>query len=130
MTRKDLSRIIELIRTEHMLKERINLLRAQAERTTAVIDGLPLGSEMHSKFEEAVMRIMQSITEAEAAIVELLDLQTALLNYLPALPDPQRAIMAHHYLDGWSFRRIARQLNYSYHYVCKMHRLAVKKICS
>ena len=127
MRKDDLFRLKELTKELAGAEDRIILLRAQAERITAMLDGLPRGSLMRSKIEESVVKLVTAADDLENKRSELLSLQAELITDIAYLPALESTVIRMKYLEGWSFRTIAATFKCSVGHIFKAHRRALKK---
>ena len=118
----------ELQKSTQDAEERIEQLKAQATRTTALLDGLPHGSTMRSKIEESVVKLQSVIVEIEVDCIELVTLHNQFRAELCTLPPKEALILQMRYLDGNNFNRIAKTLRLSTARVFYYHRHGLKII--
>ena len=130
MRKEELLRLKELTKELAGADDRIMLLRAQAERITAMLDGLPRGSLMRSKIEESVVKLVSAADDLELKRSELLSLQAELITDIAYLPAFESTVIRMKYIEGWSFRTIAAKFKCSVGYIFQLHRKALKKILS
>ena len=120
--------MIELRKSTQNALERIEQMKAQATRTTALLDGLPHGSTMRSKIGESVVKLHTVIAELETDYFELLALLNQFRAELETLPPREALILQMRYIDGDSFRAIAKTLSLSTPRIFDFHRRGLKKI--
>ena len=104
----NLYRMRKLIRDTVKIQWKVEQERAKATKITAVITGMPRGSDNHSKVEDGAIRITE-ITEAYAEVLLELERMRQELDPLIAGLDnaDDRAVMRLRYIRGFSPEDIA-----------------------
>ena len=128
MIRKELVRLKQLSIETSGLNERLQYLYEKATNTTAILNGLPMGSSLRSKIEEAVVSIHAEIIDQHRKLEELYSLREKLRREIEPLPRTERYVLAYRYVDGQSYKAISRLMHLSIDYIFQLHRRALKKI--
>lgn len=72
--------------------------------------------------EEAVCKLMELEVDLDAEIDRMVDETKRAEQLIAQLSDPRyRDVLRHRYLDGWTWERIADELNYEISWVFRMH---------
>ena len=128
MREEELDRLKKLRREMPLIEETIKELRAQAERMTTMLDGLPRTNTMVSSLEASVVKLMSRAEELQRKQMEYYELKMALATELYALEPIEGRVMSMRYLQGKGYKEIATILRCSVTNVFRLHRLARKKI--
>ena len=128
MREEELDRLKKLRREMPLIEETIKELRAQAERMTTMLDGLPRTNTMVSSLEASVVKLMSRAEELQRKQMEYYALKMVLATELYALEPIEESVMSMRYLQGKGYKEIAKLLGCSVTNVFRLHRLARKKI--
>ena len=128
MTKDQLERLKELNKALKHADDEISRLRSQAERTTAMVDGLPKGSPLSSLVSESAVKLVSMAEELQMMTVERQHLINVLTVESMRLPDSQAAVIRSRYIECRSFAQIAQSLNCGVSNIFKLHRLALKEL--
>jgi DNA-directed RNA polymerase specialized sigma24 family protein len=109
------------------LKERIERLRAAMEMGSRQLQLAPVRSGVRDKLADDMAKLdeleRQYVGEVAALELEI----RAAEGMLTALPEQQRTVVRLRYIEGLSWRLIARRTHYSERYCLKIHRAALKR---
>jgi len=112
-----------------LLRERIKALQSDIERITQVPRNMPGGAGAgHDALSGKVAKLVDLKAQLadRVAALELAALETESL--LEGLPEQQRAIVWLRYVEGLSWRQVARRTRYSMQHCFRIHEAALKKI--
>lgn len=111
------------------LEERIARLRSRAERMTARYGAAPGGSGRNAGLEAGVAKIVDLERELTRRVAAYAELIAGIERAIDAVPDPrQRDLLKFRYLNGWSWRKIAREMHLSEDRVWHLHGEALKVV--
>ena len=115
--------------------ERITRLRALVSGRTARTDGMPRGGKGAGSagstcdWTDTVIKIAEMERALDADIDRLIDLRREIASVIAAVPDARyRTLLECRYLCGWSWRRIARAMNYSEDWTRHAHGRALQMV--
>ena len=135
MTAKDyLSQARQLDQAIDARLERIARLRALVNGRAARTDGMSrggAGSAGSTFFDwtETVLKIDEMERALDKDIDRLIDLKREIAEVIAAVPDMRyRTLLEYRYLCGWSWRRIARTMNYSEDWTRHAHGRALQMV--
>jgi len=128
MTRQELSELIDLHRREKALEERRERLRESVQRYAAPLSDMPHGSswkdpmaEYAAKLDELDRQILDLVMQIENRIQQIED-------FTKSLTPNQAAVVRLRYENGYSWGRIAKELNYSKGHCRNLHTDAMKRL--
>ena len=108
--------------------ERIARLRALVSGRAARTDGMPRGGA-GVDWTDTVVRIDEMERALDRDIDRLIDLRREIAEVIAAVPDMRyRTLLEYRYLCGWSWRRIARAMNYSEDWTRHAHGRALRMV--
>lgn len=108
--------------------KRITRLRALLSGRAARMDGMPRGSS-GGDWTDTVIKITEMERELDADIDRLIALKGKIAAVIAAVPDARdRRLLEYRYLLGWSWRRIAQEMNYSEDWVRHAHGRALQMV--
>lgn len=123
---------IREIRSQRMkvdlLRERIECIQADIERTTQVPRNAPGGNVASDKLSAKVAKLVDLKAELADEVVALEAGIRAAEDLLTGLPEQQRRIMWLRYAEGLSWGEIAKRTRYSRHHCLCIHARALDKI--
>ena len=130
MTAKDyLSQARQLDQAINTRLERIARLRALVSGRAARTDGMPRGSGGGTDWTDTVVKIDEMERALNKDIDRLIDLKREIAEAIAAVPDMRyRTLLEYRYLCGWSWRRIARTMNYSEDWTRHAHGRALQMV--
>ena len=129
MTAKDyLSQARVLDQAINARLERIARLRALVNGRAARTDGMPRGGA-GVDWTDTVVKIDEMERALDKDIDRLIDLKREIAEAIAAVPDMRyRTLLEYRYLCGWSWRRIARTMNYSEDWTRHAHGRALQMV--
>lgn len=129
MTAKDyLSQARVLDQAINARLERIARLRALVNGRAARTDGMPRGGT-GIDWTDTVVKIDEMERALDKDIDRLIDLKREIAEVIAAVPDMRyRTLLEYRYLCGWSWRRIARTMNYSEDWTRHAHGRALQMV--
>ena len=131
MTNKDkikyLKRYINLDREIDRKLEEIARLRSKLTRITQVLTAEPQGGgSIYGKTEEIIAKIVDLEREIDADIDRLISIRDNIEAVIEAVEnDRERLLLQYRYLDGWTFEKIAVEMNYSWRQIHRLHSQAL-----
>lgn len=108
--------------------ERIARLRALVNGRAARTDGMPRGGT-GIDWTDTIVKIDEMERALDKDIDRLIDLKREIAEVIAAVPDMRyRTLLEYRYLCGWSWRRIARTMNYSEDWTRHAHGRALQMV--
>ena len=105
-------RMRRLIRDTVKLQWKVEQERAKATKITAVITGMPRGTDNHSKVEDGAVRIADIVAAYSEVMGELESMRTELDPMISSLDNADdRAAMRLRYINGYSADDIGDAIN-------------------
>ena len=111
--------------------DQIHKLRELATKTTQTLTADNVQSSgSNDKISAIVSKIVDMENEVDAEIDKLHDVKKHVQEVISAVPDAkQRAVLTRRYLNGYTWERIAADMNFSYwHVVGRLHPAGLKEI--
>ena len=127
---KYLKRYINLDREiDRKLKE-VARLRSKLTRVTQVLTAEPRGGgTIYGKTEEILAKIVDLENEIDADIDRLISIRENIKAVIEAVEDDrERLLLQYRYLDGWTFEKIAVEMNYSWRQIHRLHSQALTNL--
>lgn len=122
---------IQTIRAQRMradyLRERIACIRADIERTTAVLRNGG-GGTPSDKMSAAVAKLVDLQQKYVAEVAEIENSLQRAESALCALPEQQALIMRLRYVEGLSWANVARRAGLTCRYCLKIHEKAISNL--
>lgn len=134
MTNKDkikyLKRYINLDREIDRKLEEVSRLRSKLTRVTQVLTAEPRGGgTIYGKTEEIIAKIVDLENEIDADIDRLISIRDNIKAVIEAVEnDRERLLLQYRYLDGWTFEKIAVEMNYSWRQIHRLHSKALTNL--
>ena len=134
MTNKDkikyLKRYINLDREIERKLEEIARLRSKLTRITQVLTAEPRGGgSIYGKTEGILAKIVDLENEIDANIDRLVAIRDGIKTIIEAVEDDrERLLLQYRYLDGWTFEKIAVEMNYSWRQIHRLHSKALTNL--
>lgn len=110
------------------IESRITKLRETLERTTAQLNGMPHGSDGRDKMAAMTADIVDLLTKLDERRVRCEQGFQEVETVFDALPDQQRRIMRMRYIDGMSWKKIAKITNYDVSYLSRIQKAALERM--
>lgn len=130
MTKAELEELRSRAEDLSRLSERILELESLAERTTAMLDGLPRSSSYRAALEEYALRLTEAREQYARMADELYWKRTeALIGIIEGVSDStgRKALIAR-YIDLKEWRAIARELGYSMNHCMRKYKAALREL--
>ena len=109
--------------------EELEKWRLLATKVTPTYSDMPSGSGGDDKIQSAVEHMDEIRKMLDQSIDEFVKLKTDIQEKLDAVEDISlRMLLKYRYIDGLTFEQIAVNMNYSYQWICELHRRALQKI--
>lgn len=128
MTREDLKNYKY---NQEWIKGRLEYIeeyRTSITNITSVISDMPKGSkQVQDSMAEKVVIMLDNINDLMAKIVKEQEKQKAILKQLDMVEQPYKLILEKNYIQGKSLVQVACEMNYTYEYIRKANRIALKK---
>ena len=110
-------------------QERIEELRAIAEKSTQTLSAMPKGTNTGSRMEEIVARIDILQREIEDDLFDLLALQASIMRVVREVNEPDAALVLElRYLCFRSWEEIAVVMRYNVRTIYRIHDQAVENV--
>ena len=126
-----LRRYRQAVAYQRDLTERIAVLRSRAETVTASLTGMPgghssAGDAAYTRCVERMDRERQKLCDAVRRCCET---QAEVCSVIEAVPDGAlRRLLYLRYISGYTWERIAVEMNYGFRHVCRLHGAALDLI--
>lgn len=109
--------------------DRLEEMRAIAEKATASLTGLPRSTTPGSHTEAVIAQIVDMEEDYAADLNNLLQVRAAILAAIRAVPDPDcEVVLDMRYIQQLSWNDIAEELGYSVRNVTRIHGAALKMV--
>lgn len=110
--------------------EEVARLRAKLTRVTEVYSTEPRGGgSIYGKTEEILAKIVDLEKEIDADIDRLVAIRDGIKTIIEAVEDDrERLLLQYRYLDGWTFEKIAVEMNYSWRQIHRLHSRALSNL--
>lgn len=110
--------------------DQIHKLRELATKTTQTLTADNVQSSgSEDKISSIVSKIVDMEREVDDEIDKLHDVKKHVQDVISAVPNAkQRAVLTRRYINGYTWERIAVDLDISYQWVCELHGRALQKI--
>lgn len=127
---KYLKRYINLDREIDRKLEEIARLRSKLTRITQVLTAEPRGGgSIYGKTEEIIAKIVDLEKEIDADVDRLVAIRDGIKTIIEAVEDDrERLLLQYRYLDGWTFEKIAVEMNYSWRQIHRLHSRALSNL--
>ena len=124
-----LRRYLDAQRRERVLEEEVARLRAEAERVTPLITGMPGGGPNADKLPAAVGRIIDAQQELTAQINCCQAIRREVVAVIDRVTDARRHEVLHRrYLLGQRWEQIAVEMQLNFRWVTKLHRRSIENM--
>ena len=134
MTNKDkikyLKRYINLDREIDRKLEEVARLRAKLTRIMPIYSTEPKGGgSIRGKTESIIAKIVDLENEIDTDIDRLVAIREGIKTIIEAVEDDrERLLLQYRYLDGWTFEKIAVEMNYSWRQIHRLHSKALTNL--
>ena len=110
--------------------EEVSRLRSKLTRITQVLTTEPRGGgTIYGKTEEILAKIVDLENEIDADIDRLISIRDNIKAVIEAVEDDrERLLLQYRYLDGWTFEKIAVEMNYSWRQIHRLHSRALTNL--
>jgi len=110
--------------------EEVSRLRSKLTRITQVLTTEPRGGgTIYGKTEEILAKIVDLENEIDADIDRLIEVRDSIKSIIEAVEDDrERLLLQYRYLDGWTFEKIAVEMNYSWRQIHRLHSRALTNL--
>ena len=127
---KYLKRYINLDREIERKLEEVSRLRSKLTRITQVLTAEPRGGgSIYGKTEEIIAKIVDLEKEIDADVDRLVAIRDGIKTMIEAVEDDrERLLLQYRYLDGWTFEKIAVEMNYSWRQIHRLHSRALTNL--
>jgi len=127
--KKYLSRYIKLDKRIDLLCEEKTQVLSKALKISPEISDMPKGGSGENQLQSAVERMLEIEDEINVCIDELVFERKCIESCIETLENETlQILMRYRYLLGWTFEKIAVEMNYSYMHVTRLHGKALEKI--
>lgn len=128
MNKKELMYLMTEYRSIGSIERRIAALRDTLERTTVQLNGMPHGSEGADKMSAMVADIVDLMSKLDERRVKCEQGMQDVERVFDTLPDQQRRVMRLRYIDGMSWKKIAKETHYDISYLVRIQQAALERI--
>jgi len=134
MTNKDkikyLKRYINLDREIDRKLEEVARLRSKLTRIMPIYSTEPKGGgSIRGKTESIIAKIVDLENEIDTDIDRLVAIREGIKTIIEAVEDDrERLLLQYRYLDGWTFEKIAVEMNYSWRQIHRLHSRALSNL--
>ena len=127
---KYLKRYINLDREIDRKLEEVSRLRSKLTRVTEVFTAEPKGGgSIYGKTEEILAKIVDLEKEIDADVDRLIAVRDNIKSVIEVVEDDrERLLLQYRYLDGWTFEKIAVEMNYSWRQIHRLHSKALTNL--
>lgn len=109
-------------------REDIARMRARLTDGTAQISDMPRGGGQHG-LDDAIARIIEYEEYVNREIARLCDLKTEIRDVIASVSNPvHRELLELRYINGYSWRRVAKAMHYSSDRIWHLHSDALKAL--
>jgi RNA polymerase sigma factor (sigma-70 family) len=114
------------------LNERIARLRSALESCTPKpLTKMPKSTPIvQDRLAKSISKLVEMETELQHKLIDLAVLYEEVERWLDELPPTQAFVVRLRYVDGMSWRQVARETGYSYDRVRHIHSDVLKKLCA
>ena len=124
-----LRRYLDAQRRERVLAEEVERLRAEAERVTPLLSGMPGSGPNADKLPAAVGRIIDAQQQLEAQINCCHAIRREVVAAINTVTDDrQHEILHRRYILGQRWEQIAVNMCIEYRWVWRLHKKAINKL--
>lgn len=111
------------------LEESIERLESAMTRVTQILSHAPARGGADGKLEEQIDQLVNLTATYAKRTVELEMMRAKVTEWIDTLPEQQANIIYRRYVEGLSWRQVAKVTNYSEQHCFRIHEAALKK-CS
>ena len=87
------------------------------------------GGSIYGKTEEIIAKIVDLEKEIDADVDRLISVRDNIKSVIEAVEDDrERLLLQYRYLDGWTFEKIAVEMNYSWRQIHRLHSRALTNL--
>lgn len=131
-TKQYLSRYLDINREINALVEDCARLRSLAEKVgCGQLSDMPKGgnSDPSAPFTRAVEQIVAKEAEINQRIDEMMAVRDEIEDAITKVPDSTyRVLLRYRYICGWTWEKIAVEMDYSYMHICRLHGKALASV--
>lgn len=110
------------------LEESIERLNSTMTRMTQTLSITPAGGGvLGDKLAEQIARLIDLTADYMSAIKREMEVRDEVTAWLDTLPEQQANVIYHRYVEGLSWRQVAKATNYSEQHCFRIHEAALKK---
>lgn len=111
-----------------LIEERIERLKSAIESTTHRISEVNVQGSKQDKLAEYVVQLEELQDKQTETLIDCLQKILEAEDVIEKLPDQQQTVMRLRYLDGYSWREVAKETHYSEKHIFKIHAAAMRKV--
>ena len=110
------------------IERRIATLEETLERTTVQLNGMPHGSDRADKMSAMVADIVDLMTKLDERRIKCEKDMQEVERVFDSLPDQQRRVMRLRFIEGMSWKKIAKETHYDRSYLIRIQQAALERI--
>ena len=128
MTIDELKQLRTDVITYRHIFDRVDALRDQLERITAQYGDTPRGGGSGDKMAGMVSQIVDLLDTMCGQLIEIEKRRHEAETAISALPAQQATVMYLRYIEGMSWKRVAREMHYSREYLGRIQQAAGERL--
>lgn len=109
------------------LEESIERLESAMTRVTQILSHAPARGVEDGKLDEQIDQLINLTATYARRTVELELMRAKVTEWIDTLPEQQASIIYKRYVEGLSWKQVARSSNYSEQHCFRIHEAALKK---
>lgn len=119
----------DIVREIDCMEDELAGWYAQLEKVTASYNGMPSGSGSTDKMAGMISNICEMKDKINDKIAARTKMRSKIEDAIESTRDARlRVLLRRKYIDGWSFERIAYEMNYSWRQTIRLHGIALGAI--
>lgn len=123
-----LKRYRQALAEEAVLAAELEQLRAQAERVTPVLTGMPGGTTNNNQIPQAVERIVQVQEQLNEQMEQAALIRKEIAEMIEQIPARAREILHRRYILGQRWERISEEMYMDKRWLTRQHRIILENL--
>ena len=128
ITKRDLQSLANIGERIRSIEEQIQTLRDQIRRCTPQLTGMPGGSRQEDRMAAYVAKAEKLLNLYRELVLELAEKKLKIERELDTLPEQQARVMRFRYIEGMSWRKVARKMHLSEDHCKHIHKKAIVRL--